>query len=92
MVLKNQENEIRDYSLVGRETKLAIENGLADATWYTSPVSRDKMRDLLARKNGPAILDTIIWVGLIIGFAYLTILFWGTWWFIFPYLSYTQIT
>jgi hypothetical protein len=32
MASKNQENETRDYSLVGVETKLAIEKGLADAT------------------------------------------------------------
>ena len=34
-------NAIRlsDYSLVGKDTSLAIERGLAEATWYTSPVS-----------------------------------------------------
>ena len=39
-------NTIRlsDYSLVGQDTALAIEKGLAEATWYTSPVPRQKMR------------------------------------------------
>ena len=32
-----------------------------------------KMKELLVRKNGPAIRDTIIWVVLIFGFAYLTV-------------------
>jgi hypothetical protein len=31
-----------DYSLVGKNTVLAIQQGLAEATWYTSPVPRDK--------------------------------------------------
>ena len=29
---------LKDYSLVGRDTALAIERGLAEADWYTSPV------------------------------------------------------
>lgn len=87
----NHEKEIRDYSLVGEETKLAIENGLAEASWYTSSVPREKMKELLVRKNGPAIRDTFIWFGLIFGFGYLTVLFWGTWWFILPYLAYSAL-
>jgi MocE subfamily Rieske [2Fe-2S] domain protein len=49
------------------------------------------MRELLVRKNGPAIRDTIIWFGLIFSFAYLTVLLWGTWWFILPYLAYSAL-
>ena len=62
-------NPIRlsDYSLVGKDTALAIEKGLAEATWYASPVPKDKMRELLRRQDGPAIRDTIIWFALIIG-------------------------
>jgi Na(+)-translocating NADH:ubiquinone oxidoreductase F subunit len=91
MDLKLLEKEIRDYSLVGKETKIAIENGLADATWYTSPVPREKMRELLERRNGPAIRDTFIWFGLIFGFGYFSVLLWGTWWFILPYLAYSTL-
>ncbi len=80
--------EIRDYSLVGQEAHLSIERGLAEATWYTSPVPREKMRELLVRKNGPAIRDTILWVGLIIGSAALVVTLWGTWWFVLPYVVY----
>lgn len=42
-----------DYSLVGKNTVLAIQQGLAEATWYTSPVPRDKMRELLERGTVP---------------------------------------
>ena len=83
--------EIRDYSLIGEEASLSVERGLADATWYTSPIPRDQMRELLVRRDGPAIRDTIIWFGLIIGSAFLVTLFWGTWWFLIPYVVYTVL-
>ena len=44
---------LSDYSLVGKDTALAIEKGLAEATWYTSPVPKEKMRELLERRDGP---------------------------------------
>jgi fatty acid desaturase len=58
---------LSDYSLVGKDTALAIEKGLAEAAWYASPVPKHKMRELLQRRDGPAIRDTIIWFGLLIG-------------------------
>ena len=51
--------QLSDYSLVGKDSALAIEKGLAEATWYASPVPKAKMRELLQRKDGPAIRDTI---------------------------------
>jgi MocE subfamily Rieske [2Fe-2S] domain protein len=83
--------EIRDYSLVGEEARLSVEKGLADASWYTSPIAREDMRALLVRKNGPAIRDTLLWFGLIFGSAFLVVYFWGTWWFILPYILYTVL-
>lgn len=83
--------EIRDYSLIGEEAGLSLERGLADATWYTSPIPREKMRKLLERRDGPAIRDTIIWFALLFGSALGVILLWGSWWFLFPYLVYTVI-
>ncbi len=56
----------KDYSLVGRDTALAIERGLAEADWYTSPVPRDVMRQLLERRDGPAIRDTVLYFALIL--------------------------
>ena len=55
-------NNIRlnDYSLVGKDTAAAIENGLAEATWYASPVPKQEMRELLERRDGPAIRDTLL--------------------------------
>ena len=79
---------VRDYSLTGVESKLAIEKGLAEATWYTSPVAREELLKLLVRKDGPAIRDTILWFSLIFGSGILFFTSWGNWWAIFPYILY----
>jgi len=78
----------RDYSLTGVENKLAEENGLAGAEWYTCPVPRKRLKELMKRKDGPAIRDTILWFTLLIGFGYLAFLSWGTWWAIPAFLVY----
>jgi fatty acid desaturase len=49
------------------------------------------MRKLLVRRDGPAVRDTIIWFGLIFGFAYLTAALWGSWWALLPYLAYAAL-
>lgn len=82
---------VRDYSLVGVETQKAIEMGLADAQWYQSPVPKEKMRELLERKDGPAIRDTFIWFGLLFGSAYLVFLWWGSWLAVLPYIVYSVL-
>lgn len=82
------EKTLRDYSLTGAASKKAIEMGLVDAEWYQSPIPRNKMRGLLVRKDGPAIFDTLLWFGLILGAAALVLLWWGSWIVVFPYLFY----
>ena len=77
-----------DYSLVGRDTTLAIQKGLADANWYTSPVPRETMRQLLERRDGPAIRDTLLWFALLFLFGYLGYALWGTWWAVIPFAIY----
>ncbi len=82
---------ILDYSLTGENADRAVELGLAEADWYQCPVPRAEMRKLLERRDGPAIRDTVIWFGLILGFAALTILLWGSWWVVVPYLCYAAL-
>lgn len=82
---------VRDYRLDGPENIKAYENGLVETSWYTSEVPRDKMRELLKRKDGPAIKDTMIWFGLLIGSGSAMALLWGTWWMILPLIIYTTI-
>ena len=69
----------RDYSLVGPEARTAVEKGLVSAQWYTCAVPRKQMKELMRRKDGPAIRDTALWfAGLAISGA-LAYHFWGSW-------------
>jgi len=85
------ENTWLKYSLVGENSRRAVEMGLAEAEWYTTPVDRKVMRSLLERRDGPAIRDTLIWFGLIGLFGWLMVVTWGSWWFVLPFLAYSVI-
>ncbi|OSO25791.1 hypothetical protein BV361_03115 [Pseudomonas syringae pv. actinidiae] len=52
----------RDYRLTGPEAARAAEKGLVSADWYQSPISRQRMKQLMQRRDGPALLDTAIWL------------------------------
>ncbi len=80
-----------DYSLTGINATLAIEKGLAEADWYQCTVPREVMRDLLVRRDGPALRDTILWFSLIFGAACATWALWGSWWAILPYGVYAVL-
>jgi Na+-transporting NADH:ubiquinone oxidoreductase subunit F len=80
-----------DYSLTGVNATLAIEKGLAEADWYQCAVPREIMRELLVRRDGPAIRDTILWFALIFGSGYATWLLWGSWWASLPYAIYAVL-
>ncbi|MEK1853604.1 MAG: fatty acid desaturase family protein [Phyllobacterium sp.] len=69
----------RDYSLVGRDSQLAVESGLAAAEWYHTDIPRKQMKELMKRSDGPALRDTAIWLGSMVVFAGLGVYFWGTW-------------
>lgn len=83
-----EEAPIRDYSLTGINAKKSIDEGLASADWYTSPIPKDEMKKLLERKDGPAIRDTLIWFGLMAFFGTLGGLLWGSWWCLIPFMAY----
>ncbi|TIR38328.1 MAG: fatty acid desaturase [Mesorhizobium sp.] len=70
----------RDYSLVGRDAKLAVETGLAAAEWYHTDVPRKQMKELMQRSDGPAMRDTILWLSALILSGAGGAWFWGTWW------------
>jgi Na+-transporting NADH:ubiquinone oxidoreductase subunit F len=81
---------LSDYSLVGKDSALAIEKGLAEATWYASPVPREKMRQLLQRRDWPALRDTIIWFALMIVSGWAGFKLWqaGSWWAAAAFMIY----
>jgi fatty acid desaturase len=70
----------RDYSLTGPDGARAVERGLASAAWYRSNIPRETMKALLQRSDGPAIRDTVIWLGSMLLFGGLGVWFWGSWW------------
>lgn len=70
----------RDYSLVGHDAKHAVESGLASAEWYSCPIERKELKELMKRKDGPAIRDTVIWWGLLVPFGALGVLPSGSGW------------
>lgn len=70
----------RDYGLLGPDAKAAVENGLASAKWYSSPISRKEMKVLMKRSDGAALRDTAIWLGALLLFGALGVFVWGTWW------------
>ena len=80
-----------DYSLTGVNSALAVEKGLAEADWYTTPVPKAEMRKLLERRNGPAIRDTALLVVLLLATGYATVALWGTWWAVIPFLIYAVL-
>ena len=69
----------RDYSLVGPEADKAVAAGLASAKWYTPPIKRAELKELMRREDGPAIRDTLIWIAAFIVSGGLGYYFWGTW-------------
>ena len=80
-----------DYSLVGENSRRAVEMGLAEADWYQCPVPRAVLRALLERRDGPALRDTALWFALIAGLGIGTALLWGSPWALLPYLAYAVL-
>ena len=78
----------RDYSMLGPDGARAVETGLAAAEWYHTDVPRKVMKDLMQRFDGPAIRDTIIWLGAMVVFAGIAIALWvnGHPWLSVPFL------
>lgn len=82
---------VLDYSLTGENAARAVEAGLAEADWYRTPLPRAAMRELLHRRNGPALRDTALLAGLLAGSGYAFAVLWGTWWAVLPYLVYAVL-
>ena len=78
----------RDYGMLGQDAKLAEEAGLKSAQWYHSEIPRAVIKDLMKRKDGPAIRDTSIWLGAMIIFAMWAIWIWPSWWAVLPLFCY----
>jgi fatty acid desaturase len=69
----------RDYSLIGRDSERAQEQGLVAAEWYHTDIPRKRIKALMRRRNGPAIRDTAIWLSLLALSGFGGYWFWGSW-------------
>src|SRR3954453_15353191 len=78
----------RDYSLTGAESRRAVELGLSQAQWYRTDVSRKRMKELMQRRNGPAIRDTLLWLSLLIVFGGLGVYLWFSVWSLLCFAVY----
>jgi fatty acid desaturase len=79
---------LRDYGLLGDDARKAVAAGLKSAEWYHTEIPRKDMKELMKRVDGPAIRDTIIWLGAMVVFAALAYLLWPSYWAILPLLAY----
>ena len=70
----------RDYSLTGPEADRAREAGLADAEWFMPAIEPSLLRELQARSNGRAALDTVMWLTALVGAGVLAWSLLGSWW------------
>lgn len=70
----------RDYCLTGPDGRLAVEQGLASAEWYRSAIPRKRLKELMQRRDGPAIRDTLIWFAALAVTGGCAGSLWGSWW------------
>src|SRR6516162_3926200 len=76
------------YVLSKENSERALAKGLAEAPWYRTPVPKAKIRQLLERRNGPAIRDTLLWFTLIFAAGYWAYCWWGEWRAMLPFAIY----
>jgi len=69
----------RDYRLTGDQAARAVELGLASATWYQSPVPRKQIKELMQRRDGPALRDTGLWLLALLATGGAGCWLWGSW-------------
>src|SRR4029079_15323755 len=78
----------RDYSLTGDESQRAVARGLAQAQWYRTDVPRKRMKELMQRRNGPAMRGTLLWLALLILFGGLGVYLWFSVWSLLCFAVY----
>ncbi|MEH1969134.1 hypothetical protein [Nostoc sp.] len=78
----------RDYSLVGPESVKAVESGLSCVQWYRCPIERQQLKELMKRRDMPALRDTALWFILIITAGAIAYVSWGSWFAVPTFLVY----
>jgi fatty acid desaturase len=65
------------YALDSDAGRQARASGLAAAQWFRSEVPRKRLKELMRRSDGPAVRDTVIWLGVMAGCAAVASLLWA---------------
>ena len=86
----------RDYNLTGGYQDAVELDGdrieeRMEETWWRPKLSRQQMREIMQRRDGPALWHFGIWFALLAVSAYLAVISWGTWWAIPAFLVYGTI-
>lgn len=68
--------DTRDYSLTGAESG----PGFALGEWYSTQISRKRLKELMKRSDQPSLINYGCWLSLVIFFGTLLALTWGTVW------------
>jgi fatty acid desaturase len=74
--------------VLGSQAAIAHEKGLVQAEWYTTPIDRKRLKELMKRKDWPGIRDTFLWFGSLIALGTLGYYTWGTWWALPVFIAY----
>ncbi|MYC96615.1 MAG: Rieske 2Fe-2S domain-containing protein [Caldilineaceae bacterium SB0661_bin_32] len=86
----------RDYSLSGgHQDAVELDNDRIvekmEETWWKPKLSRQQMREIMQRRDGPALRHYGLWFVLLAASAYLAVISWGSWWAIPAFLIYGTI-
>jgi fatty acid desaturase len=77
-----------DYSLTGPSNQYALDHGLASGQWYRTPIPRERMKELMQRKDEPAIRDTVLWLASFVVFGGIAAYLYPSWWSVPFFLAY----
>jgi fatty acid desaturase len=53
---------------------------LAPPNWFRPKIDAKKIRALMEKSDARALMDTILWLGAMLGFATIAIALWPSWW------------
>ncbi|GGX59253.1 fatty acid desaturase [Tateyamaria omphalii] len=70
----------KDYALTGGTGRDAVRQGLSNPSWFRPDVDRAAIRKLMQKSDGPALRDTIIWLGIMALCAIIGVMLWPSWW------------
>ncbi|MCY4543255.1 MAG: fatty acid desaturase [Rhodobacteraceae bacterium] len=66
----------RDYSLTGIDARPGFEPG----QWYSSPIPRKRLKQLMRRSDRKGLINNGLWIGLTVVTGCLLVATWGSWW------------